>query len=1126
MKKIYKIMVFVMMLALAIGSVIAAPITVLAAGPALVGATLVLTKMPTSGTVNTEIAIPKGTTTTVGSEVSVKVTDPHGKEVELTEAGDKFKFTATKVGTYKAVYTASAVGTTVSKTEEVFLIRITGSTVSMNIPENSPFMLPSKVGKDTTLVLPYPNVVVDGEEYAGHYIGEVTSDDANVVVKVTDPKHQVWEEATSYSGYTSPLGTKVVDGKTYYTFKAVTANEEPLYGTYTILYKYTSTTTGEITTKSFKVYVASNYSVENQKVTFTWNGSLPESAVLGQEVELPTPVTVDSNNNSASVNTFTKVVVEYHNGEDVQEVPVENFKFTPMDETVDGSYYSIKYQIYTLEQLNLANADYTQLSQAVTANADKALTKVYTLKNVKDTVAPVPQAVSNYEVEEEGTLAESTISALKGEDVSYLIPSKARTQVEIEIPAIYATDNFSEYKDLTLSRTLIDEDGNTINLNGSDTINGSEDSTLPKVVQAKANETAKVYFRLKGKYTIRYRAIDKANKQKDVSYTIVVTDTLEDEVAPAITLPSIVQNVRPGETISFAEAKIVDYKTDSSSAEVIDEKVKKNVYYYYGQADDTTDFETVEKTELKLNEETSKYSIEVAEIPTSSYLTIVFRAEDDAKYSVGRTTNNVSWKYKVVRIFEVNDNVAPTLNAGTDLEAIASALNGHGQGEQLTVGSMTFEDLDDNDVNTSEYLTSTLKVLDKNGNSVRVSGVKYTYDGSKFTIADGKFVTTVAGKYQVVISVTDLGGNTFVNSMEFEVEDTKAPVVEVEKFETNMELGKTYVLPTPVIRDDGQVIDNLAETKVEFGANNPSARFSQGTMEFTPTEAGTYTLRFLGKDAADNEAASDWYTITVADSINPEIVINETDEFIMPETAPYKDDNNQVVNVKLPLFTVTDEYNDDVLTSEVTVKNPSGDEIKVTTEDDHYEFAPTGNGIYTVTYKAVDLAGNSSTKTFEIKVGDVTAPTIVVDSKNVPSDCMIGDTISIDLSKLSTNDDVDGSTEGVDAVDNGRLEITLKGPDGTEVSWTKESGIWSYEFDKAGDYTLTYSAKDKAGNTGDDVVYNFEVKSASNTSSISEKTWGVVLIVVSVALLAGVVVYFVKTKDAPDASEKKNKEEK
>ena len=54
--------------------------------------------------------------------------------------------------------------------------------------------------------------------------------------------------------------------------------------------------------------------VENQKITFTWDGSLPESAVLGNELTLPKPVTVDENRGGASVQTYTAVEVKYHNG--------------------------------------------------------------------------------------------------------------------------------------------------------------------------------------------------------------------------------------------------------------------------------------------------------------------------------------------------------------------------------------------------------------------------------------------------------------------------------------------------------------------------------------------------------------------------------------------------------------------------------------------------------------------------------------------------------------------------------------------------------------------------------------------------------------------------------------------
>ncbi len=1133
MKKIYKIMVFVMMLALAIGSVALAPLTVFAAGSALVGATIVLTKMPTKGTVNTEIEIPKDTTS--GSTVSVEVTDPFGKAVATTEEATSFKFTAKLVGDYKVTYTAQKVGN--STTKKVFTIHVTGSTATMSFASNEPYMIQSKVGKDSTLVLPYPTVEIDGEEI-------LTPNNLSVTVK--DPNHNSWvvtdADGSKNEGYTNPLTQKEIDSKDYFVFKPskkVEGEETTvLYGTYSIVYKYLNSTTKEVATKSFKVNVSPNYSVENQKVTFTWDGTLPESAVLGNEVTLPTPITVDSNNNSASVDTYTKVTVLYHKqGEDDKEVEVDDFKFTPMDEAKSGSYYTIKYQIYTLEQLNLSA--YSKLEDALRENADKALTKTYTLSNVTDTVAPVAKPVSAYDIKEDGSLDDEVIFEKEDEDASWSIPSKARTQVAISIPAIYATDNYSTYKDLTLSRTLIDENGNTYSLDGSSTLNGGDEDTAPKVVQSKVNEEATILFRLKGTYTVRYRATDKANNTKDFSYKIVVSDNLADDLAPSIVLPTLVESVKPGEEVSFSPATIVDYKTDSTSPEVIDTNVRKNVYYYYGKATDNTDFDQVDLTELKLDAETSKYSFEVEENPGESYVTVVFRAEDDGKYlghqdGASELANNVAWSYKVIKISKVNDEIAPELENAVDLQALANSFieageNKYGQGETVTLGAVSYID-EDAYGDATEYLTSTLKVYDKNGNEIKVSGVQYTYDGSKFTIQNGKFVTTVAGKYQVVITTSDLGGNVIVNSVEFEVNDTKAPVIEVESLSSTMELGKTYTLPSPVVVDDGEVIENTAKTLVEFGEENPSYQFNQGTMEFTPLQKGTYTFRFVAKDGEDNETKSDWYSIIVADTIKPVISINENDEFVVPTTAQYKDANNNVIDVELPLFTATDEYNG-IETTEITVKGPDGDDIAVTYVEEtleqgaHYKFTPIANGIYTVNYKAVDLAGNSSTSSYTIQVGDVTAPTVVVDSKNIPSSFNIGETLSIDLSKLSTVDDTDGTTEGKSAVDNNRLTIVLKDASGTEVSWTKENDIWSYEFTSAGSYTLTYKATDKAGNS-DDVVYNFEVKGKSSSSSISEKTWGIVLIVVSVILLGGVVVYFVKTKDAPDAKEKKPNKEK
>ena len=1000
----------------------------------------------------------------------------------------------------------------------------------------------SKVGANSTLVLPYPEVSITGEEddfVAGHYTGEGTTD-ANITVTVVDPAHNTWTETTSIQDYSNPLGTATVDGKKYYTFKPAQKTEDGaqsvVYGTYAVYFKFVNADTNVVVTKAQKIQVSQNYSIENQKVTFTWDGSLPESAVLGKEVDLPKPITVDENNSNASVQTYTKVEVAYHNGEEEKAYEVEDFKFTPMDEAKSGSYYTMTYKIYTLEQLNLAGfigsaeaANKTLAKALEAADATgKVLVKTYRLSNVTDTEAPKPNAVSAYTVEENGSLTDATIENLKDEDASYAIPSKSKTQVEIEIPAIYATDNYSKYEDLTLSRTLIDEDNNSYSLDGDSELNAT-DTEKTYVKQAKVNQNAKVLFRMKGTYTIKYKVTDKANNSSEVSYKIVVTDTLVDDLAPYIVMPTIQSTVKQLETLTFAEPTIADYKDDHSAGATtstkIDENVKKDVYYYYGQADDTTDFDAMLTANqlTKLNAENEKYSLEIPENPTSNYLTVVVRAEDDAKYSVGRTANNVSYKYKVVSIYHVNDDEVPELHADTNLLNIATALNGvYGQNETVNFTTpIEFTD-QDNDGPATKNLVASLKVYDKNDNEINVSGVKYVYDGTKFSIQGGKFVTTVAGAYRVVITATDLGGNSLVCAYQFEVKDTLAPTIEVDAIETTMELGKTYTLPKPTLFDNGKTIENSAYSQVEFGDNCPSYLFNQGTLEFTPKEKGTYTFRYVAEDEAHNIRYSNYYTITVSDTLKPVIVINETDEYSVPETAQYKDANNQVVNVKLPLFTATDEYNG-VKSTSITVKDPDGEELTVNTVVDHYEFTPNKNGVYNVTYQAVDMAGNITTESYSISVGDVTAPTL--SGVVAPASYKIGETLKIDLTKLSLQDDTDSTKAGESAVNSGNLTITLTGPDGS-VELTKADDIYSHKFEKAGTYTLKYSIKDTAGNT-DDMSYTFEVKGNTASTSISEKVWGIGLIVLSVVILGGVVVYFVKTKDAPEAkAEKKGKEEK
>ncbi len=1134
MKKIYKIMVFVLMLVLLASTFLVAPTSVFATSAvAKVGSSIVLNQMPKTGKVGDTISIPMGRSNTTGSVVSVKVTDPANNDItaSLVENGNKYEFTATLAGNYKVVYTATSTDNTVQTESETYLIKITSDKAVLSFEDNSPFILQDKIGENGIIVLPYPTVTINDEKLAGHYAGEGTTN-ANIVVTVADPEKNInaserWTETTQDDVYTNPLGTITIDGKKYYTFtpskKTVNGEQTTVFGSYVVYFKYTNTETNVVVTKAQTILVSQNYSVDNQKITFTWNGSMPESLVLGNETELPKPVTVDENKGGESVKTYTLIEISYTNGNNTQKVDVDGFKFTPMFEAKNGSYYTITYKIYTLEDLNLSN--YTSLETAL-ENAEPSVKKSYTILNATDTEKPVVKPVNAYEVQNNG-LSNETIELLTEEDISYYIPTKVRTNVEVEIPAIYATDNFYNFGDLTLTRTLIDEDGKTYDLDGNSTLNESDSSLNPKVIQANNNQIAKIYFRANGTYTIRFRAVDKAGNRGEVTFKIVVTETLIDDLAPYIVLPTIETAVYPQDKISFAEPTIVDYKDDhekgATTSTTIDSNVKKDVYYFYGKATADTNFaELLENNQLtKLQKTNGVYSLVVDENPATNYITIVVRAEDDAKYSTGRTENNVSYKFKVVQIYNVNDKKEPTLL--TDLFEIADNLNlVYGQNETVNfVTDIEFTDEDSNNEDTTNNLIATVKVFNKLGNEINVSNVKFLFDGNKYIVRGGKFITNIAGEYQVVITATDLGGNSLINSFVFNVRDTKAPTIDVDKVQSTMELGKTYKLPTPVIKDDGVVIENNAYSQVEFGDDCPSYSFNQGTLEFTPREEGTFVYYYVGKDSIGNEIRVLGGTIEVKDTLAPVIVINETGEYSIPETAKYKDSNGNVVNVTLPLFTATDEYNG-IKSTEITVKDPNGEELTVTTLSDHYEFTPNKNGIYSVTYKATDNANKTATEVYSIKVGDVSAPTLNGTTK--PGSYKVDDTIKIDLANLTVVDDVDGSTNGASANNNGKLTLTLIGPDSKEISMTKTNNEYSHKFETAGKYTIKYTIKDTAGNT-DSITYSFEVEATTTNKTVSEIAWGTALIIASIALVAGVIVFFVRTRDVPADKEKVEKKD-
>ena len=833
---------------------------------------------------------------------------------------------------------------------------------------------------------------------------------------------------------------------------------------------------------------------------------MPTTAVLGKEVELPKPVVVDKNSNNQSVSSYTKVTVKYVNGTDTKSYTVNDYKFTPMDEAKNGSRYTVKYDIYTLEDLNLAEYDGTTLAEYV-EGIEASATYSYSIDKVTDTVSPTPFAVNAYAVNQDGTVGEVDNSS-----IAYTIPNKVRTGVAVSIPAIFATDNYDGYEKLTLTRNIVDEAKKSVNLDTKTTgetvtTNENFDYTTSKV-----NEIGSITFKKKGTYTLKFLAKDSSgNPNGEISFKINVQDSFTDEVAPYITMPTVASSVKPGEEVSFNAPQVIDYTKDHTlnptDSSVTDSNVKTNVYYYYGTWDNSLTAEEnlagKSLTELKLDGN-DKYSIAVPAETTETNVTIVVKAEDDARYAVGKTENNVAYGYRTVAIYSTNDSEEPVLVGGTStLEDIKDELNEeYGQNEIVRIPEISFTD------NNIGYVTTSLMVLDANGNEINVSGVQYNYDGTKLTMKNGKFVTTVAGRYSVVITATDIGGNSIINSVEFDVEDTKAPSIQIDKLNSSVQVGETYKLPSAVVIDDGKIIENSSAMTVEFvGDDNPQYKFVQATLEFTPLAKGTYSFRYVASDGT-NKSYSDVYTITAIDDIKPVIVLDES-----LGGVPATIDKN--VQVDLPTFLRVDDLNG-IRSKSLTVTDPDGDEVSPV-EGTTNSFIFTVDGAYKVVYKAVDLADNETTLPFTIEVGDVEAPVVTLTDENkISGDFKIGDTFTIDLDGITIKDNVYNNGKEYDiqkAIDDKKLVITLVKPDGTPITLPQADDNYTVQFNEAGTYTLKYEAYDEAGKC-DPIEYTFEVKADTSNTAVSEQTWGVILTVATLALLCGVVVYFVKTKDA------------
>lgn len=821
-------------------------------------------------------------------------------------------------------------------------------------------------------------------------------------------------------------------------------------GEYIFTYTYTLAGGTVAAQKQFSLNVNTTYK-NDYTLNYSFNSTKPTTAVLGVETKLPT---VSGTNKETGEKVDVYYTISITKGGVDKSSMLKDGVFTP---TEKGDYV-VKYTIK-----NVFGTEAESFS--------------FTIKDVKDTKDPVVY-----------------YGKLEGEkivDQSHTVPSKFGLE-NIVLPAIYATDNSGEA--ITYKREIYRIKTYTLD---QGTI-GSEDSKKPVILNYnentfadKANISNYVIFNYydnnlnvdgkeeafkSGIYTISYTAIDSSKNDTTKSYTMELVDAYTPST-PEIDFGTVLpKQVKLGEEISFEKPTATDSNDD-----------RMVVRTYFKQAGETE----TELTEL----ESGKYTIKTTKAGTLE-IRVETKNDDGAIGTITRT----------IEVLDITDTTLPSLVGTPEDYADMNAIND--QFSEITLPTMTFTD------DKVDYLSVVIKVYDKDGKSVAVSGKKLEKVTGGLKVSGAKFKASKSGNYRVSYVVTDIAGNTFLYTFKTnEVRATVAPTIVKPIFDESvqtLELGESLTLPIPSIKNgDGEEVNDPDYTVEVVSAEGEYEPIILG--KFRPLTTGKFVIQYTVRDGS-LETKSALYTIDVVNTLAPTIA-NEFKEFEKLE----KNASMSIPRVNVSTNGVNDvdwsKSKIEVLYNGSVYKTLELDKTYDTqeAENEAYNYTFRRDGTYTIKYTVVDTVGNTATKSFAVKVGDTEKPTLELDSSIDFSDRKTGSTLVIDPAKITVKDNVD---TGINIFDD--LKIVVKNTTtGEEISnkFTNSTRVEGYEYNlsEVGTYQVTFTLTDDAGNVTT-LVKEFAVTGEGAGKEFPTEVVGIILLVLAILILGGVVAYFIITR--------------
>ncbi len=1009
-----------------------------------------------------EFEVP--TATLDGTPVTTyTVKTPSGRTFDNTDVNNG-KFTVDEIGTYTITFKSGDYeGSTTFVSSR--------SKYTITFVENTSRTLPNKVGTD-----------FDGDIYVPDF--KITN------AKKDDVTEQLAENVEiKVSSLTS---TYDVDGNG----KVLFGDAELERGTYIVTYTLYSTNdpatrhylTSE--TKEFRVVDGSAYT--SDKLELSYSSEKPSSINLGRTVKLPK---VTATLDGSAINTYYTVEV-LKNGRDAVDAntDVNGTKVLKLNE--DGVYE------FTAKEL----ANYYTFKYTVHDMVGHEATTEFVVDTVEDTVKPTPIIVDAYDK----TDAEA-VAALK--DKQYAMPSYFGTTGTVEIMAVYAEDlgtfNFADYK---FKRVIRNSSYQTIYTDETDpnktlvfNYTGNEEDLAATQKLAKDENDEPITLR-DGTYYVYYYATDKAGNQNSLTHKFVIDAEYQDhrfgneEIKPVVKFSdTFFASVDKGETIEFSSPTFSDDK---------DEYLYTEVYYQYYNGDNAIGGEDgkIYLTETNANK---KYVIDTNEEAAvgATKVVITALATNDAEFTTTETR-------EIAINSTVINNDAPTIIDIDDGDYVRDVE----QGTEITIPALTFEAESETARDTIVVDVSIVCKNDDETINYKANGGYRVAFGNYYRFSGAKFVAATAGEYLVSVKATDAAGNVVIKFIEYTVADATYTgalrFASIGLNDTTIELGESFKLPTAKIVGTGS--ENYAYLVMGEG--------SQYIVNdrFTPPAVGEYKLKYVMYEAGTDpettavEEETVEFTITVEDTTKPEVYVDWNLD------AAYEKGEHAL----LPIFSAGDVSGIDETRSLITVtnsKNSSTTTIKFADMATEYNKGDAGrmyisldkDAEYTVTYTVYDNQGNVTKQTHTIKVGDLDAPILTVNDKVVKNKYNIGDEINIDLTRNDNNYFVIQGGDEKATVENITIKLTR---DGTEVDdlETASDSVYRFALKQAGSYELTFTVTDEAGNTSETVRKTFEIAEKAENAMSRTQVVGTILIVLSVVVLGGVVVYFIVSKRKMD----------